>query len=85
MRETAQGLQNVLAADGRRQDEEIRILRLNLQSARHDLRLKEVQSNERMLANEALKKKIQDARGPLIQPGLQEVLAELKESESKRQ
>ncbi|KAH9182582.1 hypothetical protein AeNC1_015442, partial [Aphanomyces euteiches] len=85
MRETAQGLQNILAADGRRQDEEIRILRLNLQSARHDLRLKEVQSNERMLANEALKKKIQEARGPLIQPGLQEVLAELKESESKRQ
>ncbi|KAH9089092.1 hypothetical protein LEN26_019293, partial [Aphanomyces euteiches] len=81
MRETAQGLQNILAADGRRQDEEIRILRLNLQSARHDLRIKEVQSNERMLANEALKKKIQEARGP----GLQKVIEELKESEEKRQ
>ncbi|CAK4475085.1 unnamed protein product, partial [Aphanomyces euteiches] len=85
MRETAQGLQNVLAADGRRQDEEIRVLRSNLQAARHDLRLKEVQSNERMLANEALKKKIQEARGPLIQPGLQKVIEELKESEEKRQ
>ncbi|KAH9148809.1 hypothetical protein AeNC1_019385, partial [Aphanomyces euteiches] len=84
MRETAQGLQNVLAADGRRQDEEIRVLRSNLQAARHDLRLKEEQSNERMLANEALKK-IQEARGPLIQPGLQKVIEELKESEEKRQ
>ncbi|CAK4714277.1 unnamed protein product, partial [Aphanomyces euteiches] len=81
MRETAQGLQNVLAADGRRQDEEIRVLRSNLQAARHDLRMKEVQSNERMLANEALKKKIQEARGP----GLQKVIEELKESEEKRQ
>ncbi|CAK4902780.1 unnamed protein product, partial [Aphanomyces euteiches] len=46
---------------------------------------REVQSCERMRANEELKKKLQENRGALIQPGLQEVFAELKESESKRQ
>ncbi|CAK4692062.1 unnamed protein product, partial [Aphanomyces euteiches] len=85
IRESAELLQKAMVADGRRQDAEIQTLRNDLQSTRNALHLKDVQSRERMRANEELKKKLQENRGALIQPGLQEVLAELKESESKRQ
>ncbi|KAH9118854.1 hypothetical protein AeMF1_008203, partial [Aphanomyces euteiches] len=85
IRESAELLQKAMVDDGRRQDAEIQTLRNDLQSTRNALHLKEVQSRERMRANEELKKKLQENRGALIQPGLQEVLAELKESESKRQ
>ncbi|KAH9086277.1 hypothetical protein LEN26_020280, partial [Aphanomyces euteiches] len=51
----------------------------------HDLRQKEVQSREVMLANVNLIKKLHEMRDVEVQPELQRLSAELKESESKRQ
>ncbi|KAG9415184.1 hypothetical protein AC1031_008621 [Aphanomyces cochlioides] len=78
-------MHQTMVNDGRRQDEVFRNLRSELASVRHDLRLKEVQSNERLASAEHWKKQVQEIRDVQVQPELQRLSAELKESESKRQ
>ncbi|KAG9411429.1 hypothetical protein AC1031_017066 [Aphanomyces cochlioides] len=85
LRADKEAMHQTMVNDGRRQDEVIRNLRSELASVRHDLRLKEVQSNERLASAEHWKKKVQEIRDVQVQPELQRLSAELKESESKRQ
>ncbi|KAG9402144.1 hypothetical protein AC1031_007848 [Aphanomyces cochlioides] len=85
LRVDKEAMHQTMVNDGRRQDELIRNLRNELATVRHDLRLKEVQSNERLASAEHWKKKVQEIRDVHVQPELQRLSAELKESESKRQ
>ncbi|CAK4701119.1 unnamed protein product [Aphanomyces euteiches] len=85
LRENAEFLQQATASYGHRQDGRIQTLRNDLVAAWHDLRQKEVQSREVMLANVNLIKKFHEMRDVEVQPELQRLSAELKESESKRQ
>ncbi|KAG9400149.1 hypothetical protein AC1031_011054 [Aphanomyces cochlioides] len=80
-----EAMHQTMINDGRLQNELIRNLRTELATVRHDLRLKEVQSNERLGSAEHWKKKVQEIREVQVQPELQRLSAELKEAESKRQ